>query len=185
MYKKIQERMVFLTRSLSGKVGAISASSRFVIKKTISLIDGPLDNVVEYGAGTGVMTKALLQKISPTGKLTVIESDPHFIKILKQINDPRLHIVAGDIQDQKLDKAHGYHDIDLVVSSIPFSLLKLSQQQKIISATRKMLTAKGSFILFHQYRRLTMVPLRKNFKKVTTFFEIRNIFPSFILHAEK
>jgi phospholipid N-methyltransferase len=177
--------MVFLVQSLSGKVGAISITSHYVIDKVTKMIDSPLDNVIEYGAGTGVMTKAILEKLSPNGKLTVIESDPRFIEILKGIKDDRLRIVEGWIQDQVLDESHGFSDIDLVVSSIPFSFLTPDQRQKIISDTQKMLTPMGSFILFHQYQILTLKPLKNNFDKVSVFFELRNIFPSFILQARK
>jgi phospholipid N-methyltransferase len=185
VYKNLPERLIFLLRSLTGKVGAISISSHYIINKVMALIHGPLNNVVEYGAGTGVMTNALLQKLSPAGKLIVIESDSQFIKILKKIDDPRLHIIEGRIQDQFLDAAHGFSNIDLAVSSIPFSLLTPTQRQKIISDTKIMLTPEGSFILFHQYLWLAITPLKENFKKVSVFFEFRNIFPSFILQAEK
>ena len=151
----------------------------------ISLIDFPLDKVVEYGPGTGVMTKALLQKLSPEGKLIVIESDPQFVEILRQLKDARLQIIKGTIQDQILDESHGFSDIDLVVSSVPFSFLTSTQRQRIISDTEKMLNPRGDFILFHQYRRLTIDLLQKKFAKVSVFFELRNIFPSFILQAEK
>jgi len=185
MYKNLSERIIFLIRFFSGKVGAISISSHYIINKVMGLIHGPLNNVVEYGAGTGVMTKALLKKLSPEGKLIVIESDSQFVKILKQIKDPRLHIIKGCIQDQILDAAHGFSNIDLAVSSIPFSLLTPAQRQTIISDTKKILTPEGSFILFHQYWKSALTPLKKNFAKVSVFFEFRNIFPSFILQAEK
>jgi phospholipid N-methyltransferase len=185
MYKNLRERIAFLMRFFSGKVGAIAVSSHYVINKVTRLINVPLDNVVEYGAGTGVMTKVLLQKLSPKGKLIVIESDPYFVKILKQIKDERLQIIEGCIQDQILDEAHGFSNIDLVVSSVPFYFLTHAQRQRIISDTKKMLTLKGNFILFHQYRRLMLKPLKKNFEKVSVFFEFRNILPSFILQAEK
>ena len=185
MYKNFCERIIFLVRSFTGKVGAISISSRYLINKVTSLIDGPLDTIVEYGGGTGVMTKKLLQKLSPEGKLIVIESDPRFVKILRKIADSRLQIIEGPIQNQILDASHGFSSIDLVVSSIPFSFLTSFQQQKLISDTEKILTEKGSFILFHQYRKVTLKPLRKKFEKVSVFFEPRNVFPSFILQAEK
>lgn len=172
-------------RSLSGKVGAVAASSHYVINRVTDLINVPLDNVVEYGAGTGVMTKALLEKLSPSGKLTVIESDPQFVEILKQIKDARLRIIKGCIQDQILDESHGFSNIDLVVSSVPFYFLTPTERQRIITATKKMLAPNGNFILFHQYRRLMLEPLKKNFEKVSVFFEFRNILPSFILQAEK
>lgn len=185
MNKKLHERLIFLIRSLSGKVGAITFSSHYLVNKVISLIDFPLDKVVEYGPGTGVMTKALLQKLSPEGKLIVIESDPQFVEILRQLKDARLQIIEGTIQDQILDESHGFSDIDLVVSSVPFSFLTPAQRQRIISDTEKMLNPRGDFILFHQYRRLTIDLLQKKFAKVSVFFELRNIFPSFILQAEK
>jgi len=186
MHKKLQEKMFFLSQSFSGKkVGALAESSHYVINRVIKLINKPLDSVVEYGAGTGVMTKALLQKLSPNGKLIAIESNPEFVEILRQIKDDRLQVIEGLIQDQPLEESQGFSNVDLVVSSIPFSYLTTKEKQSVILNTKKILSSDGDLILFHQYRIATFLKLRKNFNDVSIFFEPRNVFPSFIFHAKK
>jgi phospholipid N-methyltransferase len=186
MYKNFLERLFFLVRALSGhRVGAITTSSRYVIQEALQDITGPLDTIVEYGAGTGTMTKNLLQRLAPNGKLIVIESNHQFIEILKQLSDTRLHIIEGELENQLLDAKHGFFNVDLVVSSVPFSFIAPMHRQKIILASKKMLAPNGNFIIFHQYSRLMLKPLKDNFKTVSVSFEPRNIFPCFIFSAKK
>ncbi len=186
MRENLHKKIFFLTQSFSGKkVGALAETSPYVIKRVMKLIDKPLDSVVEYGAGTGVMTKALLQKISPNGKLIAIESNPEFVKLLREINDDRLQVIEGLIQDQLLEESQGFSNVDLVVSSIPFSYLTTREKQMVLLNTKKILSSNGDLILFHQYRIATFLKLKKNFDDVSIFFEPRNIFPSFIFHAKK
>src|SRR3989338_1090498 len=73
------------------KTGAIVRSSSYVVRAVLKLISGrPLQKIVEYGSGDGVMTLELLNHLSPQGRLLAVETDSDFVKILKQINDPRL-----------------------------------------------------------------------------------------------
>ena len=65
-------------------IGAISPSSRFLYKKMISPIDLEKDiHIVEFGAGNGAFTDALLKKITPESNLSIFEIDPLFIKKLQ------------------------------------------------------------------------------------------------------
>src|SRR4051812_42059773 len=53
--------------------------------------------VVEFGPGTGVMTRSLLEHMRPDAKLYAIELDPTLhATLVKTVSDPRLVAVCGD-----------------------------------------------------------------------------------------
>ena len=76
------KEMEFLKNAILGKkVGAISRSSRYVIKKVLNNIKGQtFHKIVEYGPGDGVLTHELLKMLSPNGKMLVVELDKNFVK---------------------------------------------------------------------------------------------------------
>jgi len=160
-------------------------SSKYLINRVLKHLVKPLNTVIEYGPGNGVMTKALLRHLSPQGKLLVIESDARFIKELNQIHDERLEIIQSRVQDLFLDQISIFCQADAIISSIPFYFLTPADRLKVISETHKTLAPGGNFILFHQYRLLTLRQLNKSFNSVSVTFEPRNIFPCFILDAKK
>ena len=51
--------------------------------------------VIELGAGTGVVTQALLNRGIAAERLLVIESTPAFVKILRQ-RFPNVRVIEGD-----------------------------------------------------------------------------------------
>ena len=184
----MEERVLFLKNAILGKkVGAVASSSRYVIKAVLKNISGQtLNNVIEYGAGDGVLTRELLKHLAPKGRMLVVEMDNNFIDILKKINDPRLIIVSGKMQDiSKNPEMYGIDHPDLVVSSVPFSLISKKERDEFVSSTHGSLTDSGKLVVFHQYSLLMSEPLRKYFKNVKSVFEPRNILPCFIMCAHK
>lgn len=177
----------FKTAFFNPKTGAIVRSSHYVIDDVLKLIGHQrLKQVIEYGPGDGVMTRALLKCLEAGGTLTVVEADSKFLHTLQSIKDPRLRIIEGTIQEVSSDlKKYDIEKPDLVVSSIPFSLLKLAERERVVQYTYDILPAGGKFIVFHQYSWLMLKPLRKKFKKVATRLEPRNLLPCFIFCAEK
>ena len=104
-------------------VGAILPTSKHVIKKIIKKINFDTAYViVEYGGGTGVITKELLLKMKANARLFVIETNPEFIEILNQINDNRLYVINGDALDvNELLAVYNLPLADYVISGIPFT----------------------------------------------------------------
>lgn len=183
----MSKRVEFLKNALLGKkVGAIASSSKFVIKAVLKNLQGEIyENIVEYGPGDGVLTRELLKYLSPKGRMLVVEMDKNFIKELQKIKDPRLTIISGKMQEvaKNLDKY--IHDVDLVVSSVPFSLIEKSERVDVVKNTHKHLLRNGKFIIFHQYSLIMLDPLKRYFKNVKSVFEPRNILPCFIMIAGK
>lgn len=169
------------------KIGAIAKSSKYVVNAVVrDLKNKPMRRVVEYGPGDGVMTRELLGRMPKNGQLIAVELNQELIKSLKRIDDPRLRVIKGKVQkvSKELRRYH-FENIDLVVSSIPFSMLKPTERDQVVSNTFDMLNDKGRFIVFHQYSRLMLTPLKKYFNTVATSFEPRNILPCFIMRAQK
>lgn len=180
----MRERVHFLKNAVTDpNIGAATKSSKYVVKRVLGCLAKPLHNVIEYGAGDGVVTKALLQELAPEGRLLAIESNIRFIQTLRQINDKRLQVLHGRVECLLPEQIS--FQADAVVSSIPCFFLTPEDRLAIIAHTYKMLAPGGNFIVFHQYRRLMLKPLNEYFTSVSVLFEPRNIFPCFILDARK
>jgi len=181
-------RIKFLKSAIFGKkVGAISRSSKYVTKAVLNNIGNlPLKRVIEYGPGDGIVTRKLLDNLSLGGKMLVIETDKHFAHILENIGDSRLIVIQKKIQDVIPDLNElGFENADLIVSSIPFSLIEKTERDYIVLNSLKILKPDGIFIVFHQYSKIMVKPLRHYFGNVKTKFELRNVLPCFIMCSKK
>ncbi len=178
----------FLSAAVQDRhIGAIASSSRVLVKKVAAILQNrKLNVVVEYGPGDGVMTKELLKSLSINGRLFVIESNPSFVKTLKEIKDERLIVIQGKAQSAKgLLKEHGVENAELVISSVPFSWFTSRERQKLMEDSFNILKVGGDIIFFHQYVPVAYFDLKKNFKNPRIHFVARNLFPCFIARAVK
>ena len=175
----------FLKTALADyKIGAVSKSSKYVIRRVLKHIAGPLGLIVEYGPGEGVLTRALLAKLSPAGKLIAVETNGEFAKTVRAIPDPRIEVIHGTAEQADSMLAN-LPKVDLIVSSIPFSFLSPADREKIVSDASNFLVAGGSLIIFHQYSLLMLKIVKRHFKNVSVSFEPRNFLPCFIIVARK
>lgn len=185
----MQEQLNFLKIALKDhQIGAMTRSSKYVVRAVVKGFPKlPLKRVLEYGPGDGVVTREILKRMPKDGEIIAIETNPVFIKVLKAINDPRLKVINGKAQKILLDmRRDNRSDIDLVVSSIPLTILDPDERETIVADTSKILKENGRFIVF-QYSPLLLKVLSKYFNKknIKTRFEIRNVPPMFIMCAQK
>lgn len=184
----MMSKVHFLRTALKDyKVAAIAPSSSFVVKQILKKIPPHSRTyIVEYGAGDGVITKALLEQMPKDGKLVVIEMSPHFIPNLKKIRDARLQVVHGDVLKICKDFSRlKLPRVDVVISGIPFSFFNSKERHFIARQTFQMLSEHGRFILY-QFSPLMLPYLREYFKKkIKLSLEVRNFPPYFIMVAEK
>lgn len=173
---------------LDHQIGAMTRSSKYVVKAVMrNLSDLPLHRVIEYGPGDGVITKAILNRMPKDGQLIVVETNLKFLQVLRDIGDPRLKIIKGTAQEVSRELKSSYHaSVNLVVSSIPFSILSRADREQIVRNTFDMLEDSGKFVIF-QYSPIFLSLLKKYFDKdaINTQFELRNIPPMFIMSAQK
>ena len=167
------------------KVGAITLSSRYVIKKVIGEIKPHYKYIVEYGAGNGIMTRKILEALPKDGRVVAIELNKEFIKELHTIKDPRLTIIHGDVR-YIVRNLHtiALPRIDMVISGIPFSFIKPEIRKEIINRTCESLAPHGTLLLY-QYTLMLIPTLKKYVRSVKVHFEPRNFPPYFIMVGQK
>lgn len=167
------------------RVGAVTASSKYVVRRIIREIKPEYKYIVEYGAGEGVITKEILKRLPADGALVGIELNKNFIIELTKINDKRLRILNENVLTQCHNlKLLELPQIDAVISGIPFSFLKPSQRKEVIKNTCESL-ADGGMFLAYQISPLILPLMKGYFPKVSVQIEPRNIPPYFIMKATK
>ncbi len=164
-------------------VASITPTSSVGVKKVCSKIDFSQDRViVEYGPGTGVFSKYLLNKMGDDSRLILIERNRNFNRILKNnINDPRM-ILMQDSAENVLDtlRACKEAEADYIISGIPFSFLDSELKHRILYNTHRALKKGGKFLVYQtcfQTNNHLKVHLKKYFPTVNSKYEIANIPP--------
>lgn len=160
------------------QVGAFSQSSRWLSRRLASGIKG-CSNIVELGAGTGVVTREILKRLPKHGKLTCFEINPLFCEHLEAIDDPRLTVVNDDAT-----KCEEHVDtIDCIVSELPLALFNQEDIDTIMDITCRA----GKYVQL-QYVPMLNKPIKERFARVKLHFVPRNLPPAFVyechVHAE-
>jgi phospholipid N-methyltransferase len=164
-------------------VASITPTSSVGVKRVCSKIDFSQNNlIVEYGPGTGVFSKYMLQKMRQTSRLILIERNGSFNSILrKNIDDPRAVLVHDSAENvlQTL-RACKESEADYIVSGIPFSFLSSDLKHRILYNTHRALKKGGKFLVYQtcfQTNNHLKVHLQKYFPVVNSKYELVNIPP--------
>jgi phospholipid N-methyltransferase len=167
-----------------GGVGAVTPTSKYVIKSVLKQLPAIPGDVLEYGPGDGVLTKELLKRLSPDGRLLAIERNAEFAKKTADIADARLVAVEGDVMDAASHAAKNHFGLfDAVVSNVPFTMFPSETKKEIVAKTYDLLKPGGVFVIF-QYSRLMLPYLKEKFS-VRVSYDPRNLPPYFIMTARK
>lgn len=134
--------------SITPSSAALSAAMTRYVKK-----DNPETEerrYLEAGAGTGVFTQAIVDKLGPNEQLDVIEINPEFCRRLqkKYIEHKNVTIHQGSILDWKPP-----YQYDVVISSLPFNLFKASQVTSILDHYCEIAKPEG-VLSFYEYMAL-------------------------------
>ncbi|MCX5633658.1 MAG: methyltransferase domain-containing protein [Phycisphaerae bacterium] len=152
------------------QVGAVAESSPFLARKMVRQIGGATD-IVEFGPGTGAVTKEILRHLPENGKLTCFEINPSFCEQLKAIKDPRLKVINDDVKN-----CGRYVDnLDCIVSSLPLAAFDESEKEEVLALSSKSRT----YIQF-QYNPFLKSKLKRYFRDVKIKFVPLNIPPAFV-----
>ncbi|MGQ0663726.1 MAG: class I SAM-dependent methyltransferase [Pseudomonadota bacterium] len=157
------EGLLFLRRWLAHplKVGALLPSSRALARLVARQIRCVPDQaVVELGAGTGAVTRALLRAGVPTDRLFVVEIDRDLTAYLrKQV--PGVQVIHGDASRLKDLLPHEWHRrISTVISGIPMVPLPIEAQQRLIDSSFDVM-APGGRLLQYTYSAISPLPERR------------------------
>lgn len=186
----LKSKVDFLKEGLKNlmTVGAVARSSQFLCEEMTSAVNfDTAIYLVEIGAGDGVITKHILEKMRPDAKLLSFEVNDTFIEILKEIQDPRfilIHDSAENIEKHVLLHFQRPESVDAIISALPFVLIPEELTQRILDACKASLKKGGLFIQYH-YSMVLKKLYKKVFGNVQTLFEPLNIPPAFIFICEK
>jgi len=113
--------------------------------------------VVELGAGTGAVTRALLSRGVAAHRLAVVEIDLEMVEYLRA-SFPEICVIAGDAFDiAKTVPAAIVGKVSTVICGIPVVALGFERQRRLIANVR-MLMSKGGRLLVFGYLPIPPLP---------------------------
>ncbi len=129
-------------------IGAVAPSSSFLAKEMAShVFNKPPGIIVELGAGTGVVTSALLDSgIQPENLVILERSSVMVSRIRKQF--PQVCVLEGDAVDLQNLLAGEARQINTVVSGLPLRALSREAIEMILKQIAELLGSGGKYIQF-------------------------------------
>ena len=133
-------------------VGAVVPSGRLLAeamaRTTFAEMKGREGHVIELGAGTGEVTKALLAAGIPADRLALVERDPELASFLRRhFSGPR--IVEGDAARlTRILSEQGIGSVSAVVSSLPLLSLPADVVRGIVEGVFDALPRGGALVQF-------------------------------------
>ncbi len=102
--------------------------------------------IVEAGAGTGSITRAILQYLPPNGQLYAFEVNPKFCRYLqKRFADSRLHIINQPVETM-LEVLPGRPTA--IISSLPLMLFSERKRRMYLALFAEVLACPGVYVQF-------------------------------------
>lgn len=142
------------------EIGSIIPSSKFLAKKMIKDICSKKDlNILEVGAGTGVITSEIILKKSINSNLFVSEINPLFCKMLSQkfSGEKNVSVIEGDILNFSPSLK-----FDFIICSLPFNSLPIHITEKIFDHLFLLLDNDG-ILVFFEYTFVSKLNLNNKF----------------------
>lgn len=140
------------------KTGALVPSSPVLARAIAKEINPNAPGwVIEIGAGTGAMTRALLGAGVDPKRLLIIERNSKLCDVLRT-RFPELTILHADAQRlNELLAAHGVEEVHAIVSSLPLLSLPDEVCRKIIAEMAGVMR-RGAFLIQFTYRFGSPIP---------------------------
>lgn len=166
------------------QVGAIVPTSRRTVQMMLDMANIPdALRVVEFGAGTGVYTTEILQRVGPQAQVITFEIDPTLAAGLSaRLEDRRLQIINDSVE-----RAEDYlagRKMDVVVSSLPFSSMPKQMKRTILDEATRILHDDGLMLVI-QYTPILQRDLQRRFASVRRRVSLFNVPPAFLFACHK
>ncbi|SDP11519.1 Phospholipid N-methyltransferase [Actinopolyspora xinjiangensis] len=147
----------FLTAAIRhpGTVGAATPTSN-AVANTVARVVPPHGDpvVVELGPGTGSLSVGIRDRLPAAGRHVGIELDESMVRHLR-LRLPEMETVHGDARELRSTLPRlGIDNADVIVSSIPWSLLSDEEQRDLLRQCCRNLAPGGAFTA------MTYLPMR-------------------------
>jgi len=175
------------------ELGTVAPSSPYLAKCVVSSANiNPSQYVVEIGAGTGPITRHIIKEVDPN-KFCIVEPNAEMLQSLRE-EYPKSHHSAEYVQQlESVTSSLGWKNVDVVVSSLPWSIFPresviggLEAIHSVLRSNGKVLTLvyshaqyfPSSLYLEHQFNRY----FEHVYRTRTTW---RNVPPGYFLVGER
>lgn len=134
------------------QTAALIPSSPFLVDAMLDPV--PLAKarcVVEFGTGTGVLTRGILDRLGPDAHVHAIEIDEHILdKTMAGLDDRRVLPACGSAADTRaLMNAAGCHGkADAVISSLGLTLIPSDIRERILHAAGDVLNEGAPYMQY-------------------------------------
>ena len=133
---RFRSRLVFYAETVRAtrQVGAFAPTSSVAataVARALAAYPAPR-SVLEVGAGTGALTRALLERLGPGDRLDLCEINTRFAHYLKDefaaLAAPAVRVFADDVEGLPPDARY-----DVIVSSLPWLNLEPDKVRRILA----------------------------------------------------
>lgn len=170
------------------QVGAVKPSSKYLAKKMLHHVSfDRAQAIAEFGPGTGVFTKEIVQAKRDETLFLIFEVNDSFYEKLekKYKNAQNVHVIHDSAENIGIYlKKYNLLKVDYIISGLPFASLPGEVSDSILKESRKYLSPRGLFITF-QYTLLKKKLFQRFFKIAAIEKERRNIPPAYVLNCRK
>jgi phospholipid N-methyltransferase len=182
---------------------AVVPSSRYLTRAMLAPL--PLEAarcVVEFGPGTGAMTRDVLERLHRSATLLAFEVNPKFCDYLRRtIPDSRLEVVCGSAEAlSEVLAARGLGPVDAALSSLGLTMMEKPLRSAILERLVDSMAPDAVFTQFqylhgllayfqpnngHLERFTALGFLERYFREVTAELILLNIPPAIVLTARR
>ena len=169
------------------RIASLAPSSPWLARATLKDVDWSRARVVvELGAGTGPITRAIAAQARLDTRVIVLERDADFARLLRDrfAHLPHFDVVEGDVRDlAAILRDRGIDQVDAVISGLPVPSFPRDLQADLFRVVRSVLAPGG------KYSQITEIPwvylglYRRYFDDVQFVFEPRNFPPAGAYHC--
>ncbi|GAB4107774.1 rRNA adenine N-6-methyltransferase family protein [Echinicola sediminis] len=160
--------------------GAVTFSSKSLVNKMLSFANFKgAKIIVELGGGDGSITRGIIDRMDKDAQLLVFEISKPFCENLKR-KFPQKNVQIINDSAENLDRYIEGASADLILSSLPFSLIPKESRNEIYKKSRTHLSSDGFFIQIC-YSYLLKFQFAEYFQSIRTAFTLKNFPPAFII----
>ena len=140
------DTLLFLRQLISRpkQISAIAPSSRFLARAMTADLGPSTERVVEFGPGTGVLTRAILSAGVKPQNLTLFEFNPDFVDHLRS-SFPGVTVHNKGAQTAAAHVAKG---VSAVISGLPLMSMPPEVREAIVRAAFDVLAPDGIYVQF-------------------------------------
>ncbi|MFT9849011.1 class I SAM-dependent methyltransferase [Aneurinibacillus sp. REN35] len=166
------------------QVASLIPSSPFLVKHIAQHVNRIQPaTVAELGAGTGVLTRALVNQCPSIESLLVFENEESLKQHLQE-EFPATPIYADAFSLLEMMQKHKIMQMDCIISALPVSWFSKEQNEALMSMVYQSLKPGGYFIMF-QFSLQMRKYLRATFDEMTIRYVPLNFLPAFVYYCRK